>query len=496
MNLKEKIKILKKKNKKIGLIHGVFDVIHYGHIKYFEEAKKNVDYLIVSITDDKYVHKGPGKPIFNTLKRSEVLKSIKDIDEVIISNYPTAIQNIKLIKPDYYIKGRDYKNLSDDLSKNIILEKKEVEKYKGKILFTNSELHSSSSIINKNFDFITEEAKKFINKFLFKDLGLEFKKLINILSEKKVLIIGDPILDIIKNSIPSGKSNKNNIIATRLIGEELNFGGTLLILNFLSQFYKKIDFVFVGNKKEFFFIKNRLNKNINIYHLISDNKIIKKNRYVDSYTSERFFQSNENEELKIKKKIENKIINFLNKKISRYDQVLFYDFGYIFSFKKMQTFLLKHNKNLVVNCQSNSYNFGYNLANKYKKSLILSMDEPEFRLVVQDKHTEIKKLISKNISIFQNHKIAIITHGRFGCYVIYKKKIHFIPSILNQRLDTTGAGDIFLSMFAYLFLNSKFTINQISIISHVAAGIHSNQLGNRFNLDKKHIFNVLSSVLK
>ena len=37
MNLKEKIKILKKQNKKIGLIHGVFDVIHYGHIKYFEE---------------------------------------------------------------------------------------------------------------------------------------------------------------------------------------------------------------------------------------------------------------------------------------------------------------------------------------------------------------------------------------------------------------------------------------------------------------------------
>ena len=97
MNLKEKIKILKNKNKKIGLIHGVFDVVHYGHIKYFEEAKKKVDYLIVSITADKYVHKGPGKPIFNTFKRCEVLKSIKDIDEVIVSNYPTAVQNIKLI---------------------------------------------------------------------------------------------------------------------------------------------------------------------------------------------------------------------------------------------------------------------------------------------------------------------------------------------------------------------------------------------------------------
>ncbi len=496
MNLKEKIKILKKQNKKIGLIHGVFDVIHYGHIKYFEEAKRKVDYLIVSVTENKYVNKGPGKPIFNTLKRCEVLKSIKDIDEVIVSNYPTAIENIKLIKPHYYIKGKDYKNLSDDLSKNILLEKKEVEKYKGKILFTNSELHSSSSIINKNFDFITEEAKKFFNKSIFDGLGLEFKKIINKISGKKVLIIGDPILDIIKTSIPSGKSNKNNIIATRLIGEELNFGGTLLVLNFLSQFYKKIDYIFVGNAKDYSFIKKKLSKNVNIIHLISENKIIKKNRYVDNYTLERLFQNNENEELKIEKKVENKIITFLSKKITQYDQVLFYDFGYIFSFKKMQSLLLKHNKNLVINCQSNSYNFGYNLANKYKKSLILSMDETEFRLLIQDKHTEMKILISKNISIFQGHKIAIITQGKHGCYVILKKKIHFVPSILNQRLDTTGAGDIFLSMFAYLFLNSKFTINQISVISHVAAGIHSNQLGNRFNLDKKFIFNVLSSVIK
>ena len=496
MNLKEKIKILKKQNKKIGLIHGVFDVIHYGHIKYFEEAKRKVDYLIVSVTENKYVNKGPGKPIFNTLKRCEVLKSIKDIDEVIVSNYPTAIENIKLIKPHYYIKGKDYKNLSDDLSKNILLEKKEVEKYKGKILFTNSELHSSSSIINKNFDFITEEAKKFFNKSIFDDLGLEFKKIINKISGKKVLIIGDPILDIIKTSIPSGKSNKNNIIATRLIGEELNFGGTLLVLNFLSQFYKKIDYIFVGNAKDYSFIKKKLSKNVNIIHLISENKIIKKNRYVDNYTLERLFQNNENEELKIEKKVENKIITFLSKKITQYDQVLFYDFGYIFSFKKMQSLLLKHNKNLVINCQSNSYNFGYNLANKYKKSLILSMDETEFRLLIQDKHTEMKILISKNISIFQGHKIAIITQGKHGCYVILKKKIHFVPSILNQRLDTTGAGDIFLSMFAYLFLNSKFTINQISVISHVAAGIHSNQLSNRFNLDKKFIFNVLSSVIK
>ena len=147
-----------------GLIHGVFDVIHVGHINYFKEAKSKVDKLIVSVTSDRYVNKGPGKPIFNLKKRIDVLSSIKYIDEVIESNYPTAIQNIRKIRPDLYIKGKDYKNLDKDVGENLLLEKKEVEKFGGKILFTNSELHSSSALANNVFNYLNEDVKKTINK--------------------------------------------------------------------------------------------------------------------------------------------------------------------------------------------------------------------------------------------------------------------------------------------------------------------------------------------
>ena len=149
--------------KKIGMLHGVFDVIHFGHILYFKEAKKKVQKLIVSVTADQYVNKGPEKPIFTLKKRMEVLRSIKYIDSVIESNYPTAVENIKKFKPNLYIKGKDYKKTANDLSKNILLEKKEVEKYGGKLIFTESALYSSSSVINKNFDYINSDARKFIN---------------------------------------------------------------------------------------------------------------------------------------------------------------------------------------------------------------------------------------------------------------------------------------------------------------------------------------------
>jgi len=65
--------------KKVGLVHGVFDVLHIGHIDYFKNAKKKCDWLIASVTSDKFVNKGPNRPAFNTEERVKVLKSIKYI---------------------------------------------------------------------------------------------------------------------------------------------------------------------------------------------------------------------------------------------------------------------------------------------------------------------------------------------------------------------------------------------------------------------------------
>ena len=64
-NLISRIRLEKRKNKKIVHCHGVFDLIHVGHIKHFKEAKKNGNFLVVSITSDKFVNKGSGRPIFN-----------------------------------------------------------------------------------------------------------------------------------------------------------------------------------------------------------------------------------------------------------------------------------------------------------------------------------------------------------------------------------------------------------------------------------------------
>ena len=131
---------LKKKSKKIVLCHGVFDLLHIGHIKHLKKAKENGSKLFVTITSDKFVNKGPGKPVFNERLRAEALASLEDVDFVAINDSPTAINAIKIIKPDFYCKGRDYVNPKDDITGEIRNELKELKKNKGKIIFTH-ELH-------------------------------------------------------------------------------------------------------------------------------------------------------------------------------------------------------------------------------------------------------------------------------------------------------------------------------------------------------------------
>jgi len=134
-----KIKPNNKKNIKIGLSHGVFDLLHLGHIKHFKEAKKNCDLLIVSVTADQFVNKGPNRPAFNQYQRIEALEALDVIDYIVLSNNVSSKFIISRIKPNIYFKGPDYKNNNDDLTKKIYLEKKEVQKSRGKIFYTKDE---------------------------------------------------------------------------------------------------------------------------------------------------------------------------------------------------------------------------------------------------------------------------------------------------------------------------------------------------------------------
>jgi len=74
--------LLRQKKKRVVLCHGVFDLVHPGHINHFKSAKKFGDILVVSITADHFINKGHNRPLFNSENRRKILSEMTVIDFV------------------------------------------------------------------------------------------------------------------------------------------------------------------------------------------------------------------------------------------------------------------------------------------------------------------------------------------------------------------------------------------------------------------------------
>ena len=123
--------ILKKlKKKTIVMCHGVFDVLHYGHITHFEEAKKNGDILIVSVTDNQFVNKGPNRPLFDSTIRAKSILALQTVDFVIVSKAYDCVEILKKIKPNFFAKDIEYSDKKHNSNKTFEKEKKFLEKIK------------------------------------------------------------------------------------------------------------------------------------------------------------------------------------------------------------------------------------------------------------------------------------------------------------------------------------------------------------------------------
>lgn len=146
--LVKEVRRLKSEGKKIVLCHGCFDLMHPGHIKHFQEAKKMGDILIITVTPDVYVDKGPGRPVFNQGLRADSIAALECVDYVAINKWPTAEELLRFIRPDIYVKGQEFENLEDKTGK-IQKENAVIREIGAEIKFTREVVFSSTDLINK-----------------------------------------------------------------------------------------------------------------------------------------------------------------------------------------------------------------------------------------------------------------------------------------------------------------------------------------------------------
>jgi len=485
-------------NKTVVLCHGVFDLLHVGHIRYFEQAKKNGDILLVTVTPDRFVNKGPTRPVFSEMLRAEAIASLEIVDYVAINKWPTAVETIQILKPDIYAKGSEYKDTNKDITGKIIDEENAIKSIGGSIIFTEDITFSSSQLINKNLSIFSEETREFLTQFsnnYSSDQVLQFLKQ----AEKfKILVIGESIIDEYNYCDPVGMTTKDPIIAVKYLSKEKFAGGILAAANHLANFCHSVDIITMLGEFETDeqYVRENLNIAITPFFFYKRNSpTIVKRRFIASHLSQKLFELHEINDNEIDKEQETLLNEIFEEKIPEYDIVIVIDYGHGMLTKDLIKTICNKAKFLAVNTQSNAGNRGFNVISKYSKADFISLNQSELVLEERNRHCDIKDSIENVLRKISCPRI-LITRGSYG-NVYYNVTEGFVetPAFANKVVDRMGAGDAVISLSSLCaFQNAPKEV--IGFIANAVASQAVAIVGHRTSIEPVPLYKYITTLMK
>jgi len=481
IDIKKIKKILGKfpRQKKVIMCHGVFDVVHPGHIRQFLYAKSKAEILLVSLTADKHINKGSYRPHVPQDLRAFNLAALDIVDYVIIDKEKEPIKNIKHIKPDYFVKGFEYKNIDQNIK--TIKEYDAIKSYKGKMIFSPGDIvYSSSKIIKtQSPDLGYEKIQNLMDleKITFKNLRDTLKKFKYLSAH----VIGDTIVDSYTDTFPIGGPIKYPHISVLKINSKKYVGGAAIVASHIAATGCKTFFTSViGNDDNGKFIIKNIKKNKVIFNQIIDksrptvnkNTIISKNQKIlkidtldNTPISKELFE-------KIKKNI---------KKIKT-SAVIFSDFRHgMFNRDTIPEYIKSIKKSAVKVADSQVASRWGNILD-FKNFDIITPNEREARFSLGDQDSSIRPLATQ-LYRQSKCKLLILKLGEKGI-LSYRKEnwkvidsFYVLDSLVKKLIDPVGAGD---ALIAYATLSMCASKNHAitSIISLIAASIACEKEGN------------------
>ncbi len=496
--LAQMLRGLRQQGKTIVLCHGVFDLIHPGHIRHFEAAKREGDVLVVTITQDHFVNKGPERPVFNQRLRAESVAALQTVDFVAVNCRPTAVEAITLLEPNVYVKGGEYAAAEDDITGMIVREEEAVKAVGGRIHFTNEITFSSTELLNNHFDIYPDDAQVFLKDFRQRYSSASVIKQVDSLRKLKVLVIGETIIDEYHYCQAMGKSPKELLVTTKYLRDEVFAGGILACANHVGGFCEDVHLVTCLGSKDSHeeFIRGHLKPNITTQFFYRDDcSTIVKRRYIDQAFLSKMFEVCFLDESVLPPHIEHDICTYLKGVIANYDLVLVADYGHGLMGPAIINLVCAGARFLAVNTQTNSANAGYNLITKYPRADFVCIDEPEIRLACHDRTSELCELTAAIAGKLSSRQMAI-TRGHKGSLTYTVGGGFFeIPVFSSKIVDRVGAGDAYFSVTAPS-VAAGLPMGLVGFIGNAVGALAVRIVGNRSAVEPVPLYKFITALLK
>src|SRR5262249_30773527 len=485
--------------KRVVLCHGVFDLVHLGHVRHLEHARRQGEVLVVSLTADRFVNKGPDRPVFSELQRTEMIAAMSYVDWVAINHAPDAVPMIDAIQPSIYVKGSDYAEAAEDVTGKIAVERQAVEAYGGQIVFTDDIVFSSSGLINQHLNLFDAEVRETLDE-LRTEFGLAgILNWIDRIKDCKVLLVGDTIIDEYNYVSAMSKPIKENIIATRFQDREAFAGGVIASANHIASFVRNVEIITClgGNDSHNDLVHAALKPNVKLTPVARvGSPTTRKLRYVDATYTRKMFEVYFCDDTPLPEALQMQFDAEVARRLDEYDVVVANDYGHGLIASCTVHMLAHQARFLAVNAQSNSANMGFNMVSKYPRADYICIDAPEARLAAAERFADLSEIAGRFLPERIDCERIIITHGMHGC-VTYQRgqPTRRMPALTKSVVDTMGAGDAFLAVTAPL-LAAGAPIRLVGFIGNIVGALKVRVVGHRSAVDKPSLIKALTSLLK
>lgn len=489
---------LKRQGYSVVQCHGVFDLIHPGHIRHFQSAKREGDFLMVTLTADKYVKRGPGRPIFNEHLRAETLAALAAIDYVAIVDAPTAIEAISIIRPSVYAKGPDYQEKGKDITGMIEREAAAVKAVRGRLYITHDITFSSSALINNHLAVYPPATRDYL-RHLARAYPLPvILDYLNQVAKLRVLVIGDAIIDQYHYCYAMGRSSKEPLVVNKFTSAESFAGGTLATANHVASLCQRVDLLTVLGATDSWqpFIEQQLAARVRakFYRRRGVPTTIKR-RYISNVYQRKIFEICFMDDTPLTGRLEQQVIKHLARRVPQYDLVIVNDFGHGFLTPRIIRTICRYARCLALNVQTNSANIGFNVVTKYPRADYICVDEMELRFATHDRYSNLKK-IARRVYDTLDASLLIATRGADGS-IMYSEKEGFkqAPALADRVVDTVGAGDAVFAYTAPAFA-AKLPPEVIGFIGNAAGSLAVQIVGNREAVQAIDLIKFITRLLK
>lgn len=495
--LAEQVRQFKAEGKKIVLCHGVFDLLHIGHIRYFRQARKYGDVLVVTVTPDRYVDKGPDRPAFSENLRTEAIASLGVVDLVAVNAWPTAEETLRRLRPDFYVKGAEFKDLTDMTGK-ISQEAAVVQEIGAELVFAEDIVFSSSNLINRYLSQFSNETNEYLTIFRNRYQRDDILRIIDRMQSLNVLVVGDTILDEYNYCSVLGVSSKDPALALKYHSQDLFAGGALAVANHVAAFAGQVQLVtLLGDEdRHEDFIRSQLAPNITPYFITQPKApTTLKRRFLDGYSFNKLLEIYVMNSSGLPEDEDARLREWMRSNMPNYDLVVAADFGHGAISGKLAWELATGAPFLAVNTQANAGNRGFHVVTRYPRADFVSLAGHELQLAMRNELGH-ERTMTDRLARRLGCQQFVTTLGRRGCLVWSRTEdLLGIPALARKVVDRIGAGDAF---FAIASLASRLGVSNeiLGFLGNIVGAEAVEIIGNKKTIEKMKVKKHITAILR